>query len=325
MPIDFPNQINVQPAIGVEGDFANANPRFFVPAGAGGLVAGPGGCTIGRAVWANFNPDDADGAPAACVNFGSGAITGILHREQQALITAYLAPSGMVIPAGMPLSLFSGGDLLVVNRGTTQALPNQKAYANTLNGGFVFAPAGQAPVTATITGTLTALTSSFVGSIADNVLTVTSVTNGSMTIGQTLGTAGGVAANSQIVGLGSGTGGVGTYYLSIPEQTVAAGAVMSGSYSQLNATVAAAGALGVGSLLTGTGITGVVFITQAASNGSGVGLTGAGATGTYNLSGPSQSVSSSSTTATNAVETKFFARSSGLVGEVVKISDHALG
>jgi multidrug efflux pump len=53
--------------------------------------------------------------------------------------------------------------------------------------------------------------------------------------------------------------------------------------------------------------------------------TGTGSTGTYYVDGPSQNVGSGAFTATNAYETKFFARSSGLAGELVKISSWPIG
>ena len=65
--------------------------------------------------------------------------------------------------------------------------------------------------------------SNFVGSIAGDILTITSVTSGSVTLNQTLsGT--GIASNTQIISFLTGAGGVenapGTYKLNIP-QTVA--------------------------------------------------------------------------------------------------------
>ena len=48
---DFPNQVGVQPAPAVEGDFASSNPRFSVLFGPGGAVAGPLGLVIGRFCW----------------------------------------------------------------------------------------------------------------------------------------------------------------------------------------------------------------------------------------------------------------------------------
>lgn len=323
-PLDFPSQVSTVQAPAVAGDFASTNPRSSVLSGPNGLVAGPAGASVALFAWLQY-PDDQDGAPIQVNNFGPGAPDGFIHREQQALITAYLATSSNLVPAGFAITVFNEGDFWATNRGSVQALPGMKAYANNLNGQVLFAPPGQAPITASITGTITALTSSFTGYITDDVLTVTGIASGTMTLGQTLGTLGGVAANTRVAALGSGTGGTGTYIVSIPEQAVASGsapATMSGSYGQLNCTAVASGTLGIGTLLSGTGapLTSVVNITQMAANGTGIGLTGAGNTGTYNLSGPSTTMSSSAITGTNTTETKWFARSAGLVGEVVKMS-----
>src|SRR6266702_177591 len=125
----FQTQVTVQPAPAVEGDFASANPRFTVLAGPGGLVAGANGLTIGRFGWWS-NTLDANGAPTTLNNFGAGTPTGFIHRAQQGLITAYLASSGMVIPAGFMATAMSGGDFWVKNAGSTQALVGQKVFVN---------------------------------------------------------------------------------------------------------------------------------------------------------------------------------------------------
>src|SRR5258706_7781516 len=115
----FPNQVNVQPAPAVAGDFASTNPRSAYPAGPGGLVAGAAGVTIGRFAWAVWNTVDGDNAPgtvsnnfpgigvnvAAASNVGGSLPQGLVHREQQGLITAYLAESGMVLPGGFAITL----------------------------------------------------------------------------------------------------------------------------------------------------------------------------------------------------------------------------
>ena len=135
-------QVNVVAAPFVAGDFASANPRASVLAGAGGLVAGAAGVSIGRFAWLSYATADGDNAPATVNSFGSGPVAGFVHREQQGLITAYLADAGMLVPAGFPVTLFSAGDFAVTNSGTTQAVPGQYAYANYANGLVTFAAAG---------------------------------------------------------------------------------------------------------------------------------------------------------------------------------------
>lgn len=333
MPVtDFPSQVYVQPAPAVAGDWASTNPRAFALAGPGGLVAGPSGVVIALWAWANM-PDDQDGAPAVLNNFYSGPTypgtqatlpLGVIHREMQALITAYLGSASMTVPAGFQCpSVVTAGDVWVKNSGANQALPGMKCFADTLTGQSFFGNTGTSPVTATVTGTLTAATASFTGSITDDVLTVTALASGTLVVGTVLGTLGGVAANSEIVALGSGTGTVGTYLLSIAEQTVA-GTLMSGSSSILNVTATSSGSIGVGTVVSGTGVSGTVGNISGAVAVRSLG-TGTGGNGTYNTNGPSQSVGSSTLTGTNTIELKWYARSSGLAGELVKISSWPIG
>jgi len=55
----------------------------------------------------------------------------------------------------------------------------------------------------------------FVGSVAGNVLTVSSVTSGTLAVGQTISdTTGSLAVGTMITALGSGSGGTGTYTVS---------------------------------------------------------------------------------------------------------------
>ncbi|WP_144378517.1 hypothetical protein [Mesorhizobium amorphae] len=120
------SSVTVQPAVGVVGDFASANPRFSQLAGPGAIVAGPSGLVIGKFAWLSYSQVDGDGAPAAANNFGSGAVAGFVGRAQQGLITTYLSPAGMTIPAGFQATLFSGGDFWAQNSGASAARPGMK-------------------------------------------------------------------------------------------------------------------------------------------------------------------------------------------------------
>jgi hypothetical protein len=314
--LDFPSQVNVQPAPAVAGDFASTNPRAVVLAGPLGLVAGSGGLTSGLFAWTTY-PDDIDGAPGVATNSGQGPVAGFVHRELIALITTYLADAGQTIPQGFEAgNVFTTGDFWVKNNGTTQALPGQTCFANTFNGQAVFAAAGSTPITATINGSLQSAQANFTGTVVDDVLTVTALSSGTIVVGMTLGTAGGVAANTTVTNLGSGTGTVGTYYVNIPEQSVASGS-LTGTYSILTVGTISSGSIGVGSVITGGTVAGTVTV---ASLG-----TGTGGMGTYYLAGPAQSTTAAALTGNNAVSTKWIARSSGLPGELVKISSWLQG
>lgn len=312
----FQTVVNTQPAIGVAGDFCDHNPRFSVDAGPGGLVAGPSGVAVGLFGWASFSNIDLDGAPSVVNNFGTGPVTGFVSRPGNSpLITTYLADSGMVIPPGFGITLHSGGGFLVKNDGTTQALPGMPAYANFANGKASFAAAG-APGTASVTASIAPTTSAVMtASITNDVMTVTVLTSGIIYPGMII-TGTNVATGSQIVSQLSGTAnGVGTYSISIPEQSVAS-TTITGTSGTLTVTAVGSGALGIGDTLSGAGVTAGTAITGL--------LTGTGGNGTYIVS-PSQTATSTTVTGGLSIQTKWVAMSSGLPGELVKISDHLLG
>ena len=313
---DFPNQVNTQPAPAVEGDFADTNPRVAVIAGPGGLVAGPVGVTVGRFAWFLNTSYDIDGTPQQVANTGSGPVVGFVHRAQQGLITTYLASSGMLIPQGFPVVLFSSGSFWARNAGTTEAILGQKVYANFADGRITFA-ATLNPTQGTATGSIGPQTVSFTGSISGNILTVSAVSAGTLVAGAVLTGGTGLQTGTTIQSQISGTpvGGVGTYSLNIPEQTVAS-AALTGTYGLLNVTGITSGTLAVGDTLSGSGVTSGTYISALG--------TGAGGTGTYYVS-PSQTVGSITITFNLNVETKWIAASGGQPGELVKITTHLNG
>lgn len=315
----FQTAVNVQPAPAVAGDFCDTNPRFSVDAGPGGLVAGALGVYVGRFAWWDAERLDGDNAPAVVNNFGTGPVTGFVHREQQGLITDYLAEASMKVPPGFGLTLMSGGGFWVKNDGAALAQIGMKAYATFEDGTVTFAATGAPNTSGSVTGTIAATTNAFTASIANNVLDVTAVADGTLEVGTIIAGAG-VAAGSQIVAQLTGDpGGIGTYALSIPEQVVASEA-MTGSYGLFTAVSGLTGEFAVGDILAGSGGGGVTAGTNITAF-----KTGLGGLGTYIVS-PSQDVTSSSiTTGAANVETKWVCMSPGLPGELVKISDHPLG
>lgn len=109
----FPNRVAVNPAIGIEGDFASTNPRQFIVSGTPNqrMVAGAT-CLAGR-----FGLLASDGtvstAPGYAAASAAGAATriGFVHRYMgAALITAFLGESSMQIQPGMAAELFATGD-----------------------------------------------------------------------------------------------------------------------------------------------------------------------------------------------------------------------
>lgn len=334
-PGGFQSQVNVQPAPAVAGDFASSNPRALYLAGPGGLVSGANGLTVGCFAWVT-SPLDQDNAPQIAQNtpvpYGGlaagtlgltgtiGSIpvaAGFVHREQQGLITTFLKDASQVIPQGFQVSLMTQGDFWTLNGGTAQALIGQKAYAAFATGSAMFAVTGSPPNSATVTGTMSALAAGFIGSISGNILTVTGapttlIAPGSLvTSGTTTGIAAGTIILSQLTGV---TGSIGTYAVSVGEQTVSSG-TMTASYGSLNVTAVTSGALSVGDVLSGTAVNSAII--------TGFG-TGTGQTGTYYTAGGASGAGAGSgngtITAQIAVETKWYAVSSGNPGELVKIS-----
>lgn len=133
----FPKVINQQQAPAIAGDFCSANPRSSVNAGEGTFVVGATGLVVGFFGWADV--------AGLVTNAGSGAPTGFVHRDQQALITGYLGVSGLTIPTGFPCTLMRGGDFWV--KTLTTATVGQKVFASNTTGDIKTGAAG-----ATISG-----------------------------------------------------------------------------------------------------------------------------------------------------------------------------
>lgn len=309
--------VNTQPGLGVAGDFCDSNPRYTADFGAGGAVAGPAGVMIGLFAWA-APPMDADGASASINNFGSGPVTGFIAREQQGLMTQYLEEAGMLIPAGFMTTVFTGGGFFVTNAGSLSAVPGQKAYANFNTGAVTFAATGTPTAGGTSTAsTIAPETFSVTGSVLNDVLTVSAVGSGTVQPGSAIaGT--GILSGTLVTEQLSGTpGGDGTYLLNQAQPTIVSEAI-TGTWGLLTIGGTVAGAFAVGDVLSGA--TGT--ITANAANG--VSLTGAGGAGTYATQTQTVSSGAIDVSAIN-VETKWFARSFGAPGALVKITDHPYG
>jgi hypothetical protein len=138
----------------------------------------------------------------------------------------------------------------------------------------------------------------FTGSISTTTLTVDSVLSGTIAVGQAI-FGQGIAQNTVITALGTGTGGAGTYTVS-NSQTVAttqinsvdAPAVVTGDITgtTLDVTAVSSGTLQIGQTLEGANVTDGTIITAFG--------TGTGGTGTYTVS-PSQTAASATIYALN--------------------------
>jgi hypothetical protein len=290
----FPQQVNVQPAVAVEGDFASTNTNKFtrLPQG-GAFIAGPAGLTVGAFCWA-------DPTFSVLNSFGSGLPTGFVSREGLRADIVTPGPgfpdASMVILGGTGIACFGAGDFYVRNKGTTTSAIGQKAYANFRTGLVTFAATGSPPTDAAVSvGSITANTlnvssvavNAFTGSIAPAVgsalavLTVSAITTGGLYPGQAISNVPGtINPNTTVVAqlTGATPGGVGTYSLSLSP----ASAVLSGAIT------------GAGGWLTVTSMTnGKVYPGQTWSGGSNAfaagttilaGGSGVGVAGTYPVS-----------------------------------------
>jgi hypothetical protein len=138
----------------------------------------------------------------------------------------------------------------------------------------------------------------FTGSISGTTLTVTVVQSGTIAVGQAI-FGQGIAQNTVITALGTGSGGVGTYTVSDSQtvastaiNSVASPAIVTGSISGTTLTVSAvtSGTLKIGQTIEGSGVTDGTIITAFGS--------GSGGAGTYTVSA-SQTVSSTTIYALN--------------------------
>jgi hypothetical protein len=106
----FQNQVYINPAQGVPGDFASSNPMVYKLSSTGRMVAGAAGVLVGQ-----FCVLNADGTctsvPGAAPS--STSRIGFVHRENNAQIVTYLAESGYTIQPGEPVAAFGTGDWYV--------------------------------------------------------------------------------------------------------------------------------------------------------------------------------------------------------------------
>lgn len=312
----FPAQVQQVQAPGVAWTFASVNPRYSLLAGPGASVAGAN-CFTGF-VWA-------DPYTQVVNSNGIGSVSGIIVRNWQGINTVYLSTATQQIYQGSQIGVMDVCDVWAPNGGTTYALPGQKAFANVNNGQIVaFAAAGSPPAGASATASsIAAVTNpAFTGVLAmvinpqDDtigcILTASAVT-GLIVPGEIIAGTNVITGTQIIAQLSGTTGGAGTYSVNYPQNV--ASEAMTGSYG-LFTPGTVTGTFTVGDVLAGSGGGGVTAGTVIWAPGA--------SAGTWYVS-PSQSVSSSTITSTNYVETKWYARTPGAVGELVKISPTLLG
>ncbi len=207
----FQTQVNRLQAPAVAGDFAGTGPyvNMLSPV-EGGLVCGPLGVTVGKFAWAT-----ALGIVSNTIANPGAASYGFVHREQQALITTFLAETSNLIQPGCPVTLMTEGSFWgLFAAGATY---KQKVYFSFADGSLT-AAATATPATSTFTATTVDTTTT---------ITVTAITGGNViALGQPIsGT--GIPAGAYIAAFLTGTGGTGTY-------TISAAATASGSVTVTN-------------------------------------------------------------------------------------------
>lgn len=232
----FQKRVNLYNPLGVEGDFASANPRAtaLTPDG-GALIAGPNGVTIGKFAWI-----EADGRTVTNQGQSSVQPDGFVHRDQQGLLTEYLQSAGSVIPPGFPVTLMVRGDFLAKNMGPSSLVRNSTLYASYADGSVTSAAGTAGSVTATLGSTNTAslgstntasLGATFTASVGtlNTELVVTAVT-GLISVGDTLSGTGITPGTTVLSYISGGTpGGAGTYGLSAANTCSAATITSFGS------------------------------------------------------------------------------------------------
>jgi hypothetical protein len=296
----FQNRVNTFPPLAVAGDFASANPRAVALAGDSALIAGPGGVTVGQFAWVS----SVDGKTVNNFPHTSTDVLGFVHREQQALISIYLAESSLLIPAGFPVTLQVAGDFFDLVQGATAATIGAACYA-AYNGGGLFIGA----LPAGITGTAS-IGATFTATAAGNQLTTSAVT-GLISVGDTIAGAG-VPAGTTILNQVSGTtGGAGVYTTSVVTTATAVTVTSFGTVLNVGSTT---GVLTVGDSFTGTGVPAGAFITSQVSGPI-------GGIGVYTINVPAAAYAAlTAITVVTGVLTKWVAKSICAVGELAKIS-----
>jgi hypothetical protein len=206
----------------------------------------------------------------------SGALKDIGALEAGEVATADAAQDALIMLNGI-VDQWSNEEMMVFNM--TEIIYN-------VNPGQVQYTIGPTATTQNFVG------ANFSGTFSGNILTVTGITQGAVAQGQYLSGPGitpGTKIVQSITGAGGNVNEQGTYQLNIYQATQ--NPVFTGSISGTTLTVTAvtSGNIGIGSVISGTGITSGTTITALGS--------GTGSTGTYTVSA-SQTVASTTITGT---------------------------
>jgi hypothetical protein len=295
----FQTTVNNQPGVGEAGDFYGVNPRAVVLAGPGEFNSPSGGVIVGHFVWA-----DADTGNVSA-SYVAGYQLGFLRREgtTNTVIVQFLGSFATLVLSGFPLTLYSEGDFWASF--AAGATPGQSVYADPASGAAIAGASGginAATLNASIGWTDSGMTA------AGTTLTLPGPV-GLVSVGDTVSSAT-ITDSPTIISQLSGTpGGAGTYQLSSTE-TVGSGEAATGVSHVLSVNSVSTGALGVGSVVAGSGITSEAITALG---------TGTGGAGTYVLAGAQQQHASEAMTVA-AVATPWIVNSVAANGELAIIS-----
>jgi hypothetical protein len=305
---NFPTKVNTLQAPAVNGDFASQNPRASLLAGQGELIAPAGGLIVGNFAFVTKGST----GESVSQSYSGGSEVGLLAREQQALITTFLAGDTLVVPQGFMVTLYVEGDFFLAFPGG--ATPGQSVYADETDGAPI--SAASAPAASSNTGII-GTTNDLHGSVTAGVLTVSAnATSGVLMPGDVLtGTglpAAGVTIASQLTGT---TGSTGTYQLAAPNDGITVGAFTNGQV--ITSSFVDFSAQASGTLVPGVNLKSALL---AANTILGAQQTGtAGGTGIYAVTRQGN-IASGTITTVAGIATGYTVRSFANPGELAKIS-----
>jgi hypothetical protein len=235
-----------------------------------------------------------------CINFFP-EIDPLKQPGTNGVVALYPTP-GLTLKAVLPntqevrgMHTVSGGDQMVVVSGpyvyalTSNLVPSVIGILNssagqvkiTDNGINVYLVDGAYRYTWRISSPANAV---FTGSVSATTLTVTTVSSGTLAVGQSLYGVG-VSAETVITALGTGTGGTGTYTVNVSQTVTARSLNSTATGARFTATIAgttmtvsavATGTIYLGQTIQGAGVTAGTVVTALG--------TGTGGAGTYTIS-----------------------------------------
>lgn len=191
----FQTSVNQQPAPGLEGGWASANPRFsMLTPGNGDITlqsytawtAGAPGVIVGRFAWANT----ATGVVTSANPGVSTVRCGFVHRYHPVVITTWLGETSMLLTTGLEVDVLDSADVWA--RFSAGAAVGQKVFASYADGSAIAGTAGSAP---TATGVTVSM---------NNSVNLTAVAGGTLVPGQPVSGAG-IPAGAYVVSVGTGT------------------------------------------------------------------------------------------------------------------------